>query len=431
MSTYTPIASQTLGSAASSVTFSGIPQNFTDLRIVFTGLSTSSTPNIWVQFNGDTGTNYSNTTLAGNGTTAVSVRASNQTYGLMNAYGLSTSVIQNDYLDVMNYSNTTTFKSAIARFSEGGGVGATVNLWRSTSAITSISLIAGGLSFASGSTFNLYGIIAGTAKASGGTVTTDGTYFYHTFTSSGIFSASADLTADYLVLAGGSAGGSNNISSQGAGGGGAGGLRCTVTATGGGGSLESALSLIKNTNYTVTVGAGGSAVAGSSGANGSNSVFATVTSTGGGGGTGSNNVNGLTGGSGGGSPNGITAGSGTANQGYNGTQNSAFGGGGGGGGTGAIGASSGGFGGGNGGNGIASSITGSSVTRGGGGGGGAYAGGTQGTGGSGGGGNGGVSASKNGIAGTANLGAGGGGAGDSNGTGGNGGSGIVIIRYAV
>jgi hypothetical protein len=159
-STYEMIATTTLGSTATDITFSTISGSYTDLRIVFAGLSSSSTPNIWFQFNGDTGSNYSNTTLAGNGTTAVSVRSSNQTYGLMNAYGLSTTVIQSDYLDVMNYSNTTTFKSAIARFAEGGGTGATINLWRSTSAITSIKIIAGGLSFASGATFTLYGIKA-------------------------------------------------------------------------------------------------------------------------------------------------------------------------------------------------------------------------------------------------------------------------------
>jgi hypothetical protein len=34
-------------------------------------------------------------------------------------------------------------------------------------------------------------------------------------------------------------------------------MRCTVTATGDGGSLESPLTISRQTNYTVTVGAGG------------------------------------------------------------------------------------------------------------------------------------------------------------------------------
>ena len=41
MSTYSPIASQTLGSAAASVTFSSIPQGYTDLIIISGGISSS------------------------------------------------------------------------------------------------------------------------------------------------------------------------------------------------------------------------------------------------------------------------------------------------------------------------------------------------------------------------------------------------------
>ena len=83
---------------------------------------------------------------------------------------------------------------------------------------------------------------------------------------------SINLPVEYLVIAGGGAGGSG----YGAGGG-AGGYRCSVAgeSSGGGASAESALSLVAGT-YTVTVGAGGSS------ANGSNSVFSTITSIGGG-----------------------------------------------------------------------------------------------------------------------------------------------------
>jgi hypothetical protein len=72
------------------------------------------------------------------------------------------------------------------------------------------------------------------AKASGGTITTDGTYWYHTFTTSGTFVPYENLTADCLVIAGGGAGAATDGNdTQGGGGGGAGGLRSTVTATGG------------------------------------------------------------------------------------------------------------------------------------------------------------------------------------------------------
>ncbi len=130
------------------------------------------------------------------------------------------------------------------------------------------------------------------------------------------------LVVDYLVVAGG--GGASG------GGGGGGGLRSTVTATGGGGTLENALSLSRATNYTVTVGAGGAGGinTSASASAGSNSVFSSITSIAGGFGAGGGNAsatNGGNGGSGGGAwaynntstPTGGTA---TANQGFAGGQ---------------------------------------------------------------------------------------------------------------
>jgi hypothetical protein len=430
VSTYTPIASVTLSSAQSSVTFSGIPQTYTDLVAVIEGTATTSLGTIQMRFNGDTGTNYSSTYMWGTGSAAVSDRDSNITTGGCNIGFLGTGR-GNNIINIQSYSNTTTNKTAIVRSSvPGNRVAATVNLWRSTAAVNEVRFnILGGDTFTSGSTFNLYGVanasITNVAKATGGdSVTTDGTYWYHTFRTSGTFTPTQALTADYLVVAGGGAGGKHN-----AGGGGAGGMRCTVTGTGGSGSLESPLSLTAQA-YTVTIGAGGAASSASGvqpGASGSNSVFATITSTGGGGGGGEAN-NGLAGGSGGGggantSTGGAASPSGQGFAGANGGGGSSGNLSGGGGGASAAG-TTGSSGGGNGGAGRATSISGTSVTYAGGGGGGA----NSGSGGSGGAG-GGANAGQN--AGTANTGGGGGG---GNGgaflPGGNGGSGIVIVRYA-
>jgi len=444
MSTNTPIASQTLSSAASSVTFTGIPQNFTDLVIVISPTLTV-TEDLHMRFNGDTGSDYSFTALSGSGSAAFSARASTQTL-LRYSYitDAPTAGGTQSIININNYSNTTTNKTILIRTGAAAdGVEAIVGLWRDTSAINQITLfLSGSGQYNTGSTFNLYGIASGSAKAIGGTVTTDGTYFYHTFTSSGYFTPSTALTADYLVVAGGGGGGVNS-----AGGGGAGGLRSTVTATGGGGSLETALSLTAQA-YTVIVGAGGAggvgpgAFASAPGVSGSNSVFSTITSIGGGNGGDSTANNANTGGSGGGNGTGISpAKAGTANQGF----------------AGGLGASTGP--GGAGGAGVAVSISGSSVTYAGGGGGsgdsrgssGGFGGGGggagavgqtapnsgtagAGAGGSGGGGAGSAATSTNGTSGTANTGGGGGGAAASTtaqGNGGNGGSGIVIVRYAV
>jgi len=251
-------------------------------------------------------------------------------------------------------------------------------------------------------------------------------------------------SVDFLVVAGGGAGGSEYYS----GGGGAGGYRNSYSTetSGGGGSSEAVLNFLPSTVYTVTVGAGGASVSSAgTGNNGSNSSISgsnitTITSIGGGGGGGtdtSNLFNGNNGGSGGGGSSAggsnSTKGNGTANQGFDGALGGSSGGnppgsgGGGGGGAGAVG-TAGGSGSAHGGAGLASSITGSSISRGGGGGGATYNS-TTGNGGTGGGGAGGNNSVA--VSGTVNTGGGGGGADQHSGgssTSGAGGKGVVILR---
>jgi hypothetical protein len=160
-STYEPIATSTLGSAASSVTFSSIPSTYTDLVVVAAPLA-SSAEEFVMQFNGDTAGNYSATILWGDGSTAGSIRVSNQTYAYLNYYA-SVSTTQNTQIfNIMNYASTTTNKTVVGRANRAdSGVDAAVALWRSTAAITSIALkLKNGSNFSTGSTFTLYGIKA-------------------------------------------------------------------------------------------------------------------------------------------------------------------------------------------------------------------------------------------------------------------------------
>ena len=165
-STYTPIATTTLGSTASSYTFSSIPSTYTDLVLVSNVATTVNGKDLAVQFNGDTGTNYSRTVLTGDSTTATSVRATTQAYMFLDYNGaISTTLGNNNCItQIMNYSNSTTYKTVLSRSNNAGtgfGVDANVGLWRSTAAITSMTIIAttSGV-FATGSTFTLYGIAA-------------------------------------------------------------------------------------------------------------------------------------------------------------------------------------------------------------------------------------------------------------------------------
>jgi len=154
--TYEAIASTTLGSAAASYTFTSIPSTFTDLLVVFSG-STTAANSAFLRMNGDTGNNYSMTFLYGSGSSASSGRTSSTG----NIYIMDTPTSQSMLsVNIMSYSNTTTFKTALNRGSAAASnVTATVGLYRSTSAITSLELLTNS-TFVSGSTFSLYGIKA-------------------------------------------------------------------------------------------------------------------------------------------------------------------------------------------------------------------------------------------------------------------------------
>jgi hypothetical protein len=429
-STYEPLDTRILTSTTTSVTFDNIPQNYTDLVLVFTG-RVETLDNNNIRFNGDTGSNYSTTRLTGSSTAATSSIGNNLTGIQCGEVGTGQS---NDIIHILNYSNTTSNKSIIHRsnnttqFLKGS-----VGLWRpaslATGNITSITIVNAGV-FVVGSSFALYGIqnsATAAPKAFGGIVTQDAFYTYHTFRASGTFTPRQAITADCLVIAGGGGGGN-------AGGG------------GGAGSLIHRIGFdLTAQNYSITIGTGGAGDTtrtGAPAASGTASTFNGISATGGGGG-GSNNGNiaGGNGGSGGGA-----VGSGGTSTASAGTLN---------GGTGYVFAGGG-------------SVSGGSLGQGGGGAGGTGglqnppAGGAGGAGsslfsswlnptrtgvgdfiagggagysdqinlgGAGGGGNSGVR-SDNAENGVANTGSGGGGSrNESAGNGGNGGSGLVIIRY--
>ena len=159
--TYVAIATQTLGSAAASVTFSSIPGTYTDLVLVCNSKLTSGTPTSRLQFNGDTATNYSTTMIYGDGSTVGAVRVSNEASANT---GGNTDEFGTTIIHINNYSNTTTYKTTLSRYnflgpaySEGG---TKTSLWRSTAAITSIVVFPVSSTYVSGSTFSLYGIAA-------------------------------------------------------------------------------------------------------------------------------------------------------------------------------------------------------------------------------------------------------------------------------
>lgn len=162
-STEVVIASQTLGSASATITFSGIPATYTDLRLVVIGADNDSAGyNIRFQFNNDTGNNYSFTDLRGDGSSASSLRVTNDNYIFAGSMPANNTIPFLATLDVFSYAGST-FKTALVTSStDANGSGSTrrlVSLWRSTSAITSIKLISNGGTYTAGTTATLYGIL--------------------------------------------------------------------------------------------------------------------------------------------------------------------------------------------------------------------------------------------------------------------------------
>jgi hypothetical protein len=158
-STYTPIATTTLGSAATDYTFSSIPNTYTDLVIVINGAASSgSTNTLKVNYNGDTTSGlYSHTRLLGDGSSASSARQSNANYAGAGDTGNDRAVF---IINIQNYANTTTNKTFVSRSNSQNFVSSYVGLWRNTAAITSVTLGINTLQWATGTTFTLYGIAA-------------------------------------------------------------------------------------------------------------------------------------------------------------------------------------------------------------------------------------------------------------------------------
>jgi hypothetical protein len=162
--TYEPIETTTLGSATANITFTSIPATYTDLKIIFTG-TTSVPVYLGMQFNADTGSNYSVTSLYGNGSSISSFGANSTNYIYLSGIPTtSTTIPFFNEINLLSYGNAH-FKNALIGFNmdkEGsGGTEKIIGLWRSTAAITSVKLFIGSdgaATLSTGTTATLYGI---------------------------------------------------------------------------------------------------------------------------------------------------------------------------------------------------------------------------------------------------------------------------------
>jgi hypothetical protein len=154
---YVSLATTTLGSAASSVTFSSIPATYRDLIIVFNGATTLSTVGLVLQFNSDSGSNYSGVVAQGDGSSATSGTLS----GTSAEVGVLNTGRGNVLVQVMDYSATDKHKTFLSRGDNATDrTRMTASRWANTAAINTVRVATNLNLIAVGSTISLYGVAA-------------------------------------------------------------------------------------------------------------------------------------------------------------------------------------------------------------------------------------------------------------------------------
>lgn len=275
--TYEPIESKTLATAAAAVTFTNIPAIYTDLVLVCNILTGTGDYLRLRVGNGsiDTGNNYGSNHFVAGPSGPGSYGYANAPWNYIFVEGVTSATNPTSSVtNIMNYANTTMFKTMVTRSGIINTVSETsIGMWRNTGAINQIRIFADTTNMSVGSTFTLYGIgTTGDASpfANGGDVYSDASYWYHVFNLSGNFVPSQSLTADVLVIGGGGSGSWHGpgVPYADTAGGGAGGLRLLTSQS------------LTAQNYVAQVGAGGSG----NGVNGGASLFGSISAAGGGGG---------------------------------------------------------------------------------------------------------------------------------------------------
>lgn len=157
--TYNCIATTTVsGTSTNLVTFSSISASFTDLVLVCDGSLTAGATDIKIRFNSDSGSNYNRVYMGGNGSAGIYGKNPNLT-GIYTMYWDTATSLSSSIVNIMNYSNSSTFKTVLGR-NNTTNVSSAACLWRSTSAINRLDISPDANNFANGSVFSLYGIKA-------------------------------------------------------------------------------------------------------------------------------------------------------------------------------------------------------------------------------------------------------------------------------
>jgi hypothetical protein len=155
--------------SSGTITFSSIPQTYKHLQIRINARSTETgTPSIsaFSRANGDTGSNYTRHAIEGDGGSVGLTGLANQTSLMLlrvSAADATANVMGTGIIDILDYSSTSkfkTFRSIAGTDNNGGGIiKLHSGLWRSTSAIDTLTIFLSSNNFTSTSTFALYGMV--------------------------------------------------------------------------------------------------------------------------------------------------------------------------------------------------------------------------------------------------------------------------------
>lgn len=156
---FIPLYSTTLAASTATVTIAGIPTTgYRDLRIVVQYQPSATANQMTMQLNADTGSNYSQVIMAGNGSVTQSSSSTSTNFSpvIMAAVPSTNWVVY--AADIMDAFVTDKQKSVLIRSSHAGEVGALAGRWANTSAVTTITFN-GAPNLNAGSIINVYGIV--------------------------------------------------------------------------------------------------------------------------------------------------------------------------------------------------------------------------------------------------------------------------------
>jgi len=162
---YDSIATTTLSSSQTTITFSSIPSTYTHLQLRVFGKVNTGVDSGYLRFNSDSATNYSWHRLAGSGS-SVNASAGTSTAQIVllsdSGYPAATSTFGVSVIDILDYADTNKYKTVRSLggydANGSGGIALESGSWRSTSAISTITFAPSSYSWQQYSSFALYGI---------------------------------------------------------------------------------------------------------------------------------------------------------------------------------------------------------------------------------------------------------------------------------